>query len=267
MDKDKEIFVGNDANAPCVAYGDDSSYEEILTYAFAIVHRVNLEKVESEIEKIKRDYHIPQDISLHCRILFNLAAKQKNKLEHIKDENVRKMIIDIITAVNSTCLLRYAYFIVPPGFNFDKTIMTTFKSADASVPPTVPIKYDRKGILGLLMQLCFAVPSDGKKGPTSDQCQIFASEDYTKINFIGPIRTRADRCFQGLSDINAPPGCVFKLNPTILKAGEAVLMQVADIFSYICAHAHSKTCRDNFFRDAFSRIKYKTNGILNLDGQ
>lgn len=267
MNKTREIIVGNDPQAPCLAYGDDSAYEEVLTYTFAIIHRVNLEKAESLVEKIKNDYHIRLDISLHCRILFNSAARQNNNLFHIKEENVKNMILDIISALNDICLLRYSYFIVPPGFDFDKTVMTTFKSIDGNVPPIVPIKYDRKGILGLLMQVCFAVPPDGKKGPLPNECQIFASEDYTKINFIGSRRSRADRCFQGSSNIGAPPGCPFKLNPIILNADEAILMQIADIFSYICAHAHSKKCRDTFFGEALSRIKYKTNGILKLDEQ
>lgn len=265
--KTREITVGDDPNAPCIAYGDDSGYEEILTYAFAIVHRVNLEKTESAIVKIKEDYRIPNNISLHCRILFNLAARQNNNLGYLKDEDIKKMVVDIIDAVNDTCLLRYAYFSTPLNFNFDRTVITPFQSSDGSTPPNVPIKYDRKGILGLLMQLCFAVPPDGKKGPPSTKCQIFASEDYTKIHFIGPRRSRADHCFKGFSDIGAPLGYAFKLNPVILKSGGAILFQVADIFSYICSHALSKKCKDSFFKDALNQIRYKTSGVLNLDVQ
>ncbi len=267
MNTIKEIVVGDDPNAPCIAYGDDSCYEEILTYAFAIIHRVNLENTESAIERIKKDYHIPHNTPLHCRILFNLAARQNNNLGYLDDEDVKKMIIDIISVVNDACLLRYAYFSAPLNFDFDNTVMTPFQSAVGSIPPSIPIKYDRKGILGLLMQACFAVPSDGKKGPTPDKCQIIASEDYTKINFIGSRRSRADNCFKGSSDIGAPPGYVFKLNPVILKSSSAILFQVADIFSYICSHALSKKCSDDFFNYALSQIRVKSSGILKLDSQ
>lgn len=266
MNKSKEIIVGDEPNAPFVAYGDDSCHEDVLVYAFLIIPRSCLVEAEALILKIKEYYNISQEIPLHCRILFNTSARQKNNLEHIKFDNVKQIVTDTIDAMNSvTHLLRYAYWIAPPKFDFNKTITTTFKSIDGSPPPKVPIKYDRKGILGLLMQCCFAVPPDGKKGPPLDKCQIFVSEDYTKINFLGPGRSRADKWYNGVSDIGAPPGCVFKLDPVIVKSNEAVLLQVADIFAYICAHAHSKECKNEFFKEAISQVKYKSGGVLNLE--
>jgi len=265
MNKVREILVGNNRNAPCIAYGDESSYEEILTYAFAIVHRVNLEKIDSLIEKIRDKYSIPHDISLHCRILFNSSARENNKLGHLEDEDVKNIILDIVSAMGDICLLRYAYFVAPSEFDFDKIVMTTFQSTDGSPPPKFPIKYDKKGILGLLMLVCFAVPPDGKKWPTPDKCEIFVSEDYSRIHFLGTKRSRADNYYRGISDIGAPPGCVFRLNPVILKSDDATLLQVADILSYICPHAISKKCRNYFFKYALNLVRRKTSGVLNLD--
>ncbi|MFB3918957.1 MAG: hypothetical protein ACE14U_02690 [Candidatus Velamenicoccus archaeovorus] len=260
----KEIIVGRDQNAPCVAYGDDSCYEEILTYAFAIVHRVNLKVAESAINEVKSNYCFPNNMSLHCRILFNEAARRKQGLSHIKSEDAQNMILKIISTVNDICLLRYAYFVTPPNFDFERQWKTPFQNANGGDPLNVPIKYDKKGILNLLMNVCFTVPADGKKGPTSEKCQIFVSEDPTRIHFIGSMRRRADSWASGSSDVNAPPGCSFKLDPVVLKSTDAVLLQLADVYSYICAHAHSQIGGNAFFKDALSKIKYKSSGVLNL---
>lgn len=120
---------------------------------------------------------------------------------------------------------------------------------------TLPVKVDAKGILSLLMQVCFAVEANGTQGPAAKDCKIFVSEDSTKVEFIGKGRKRADNMYSGFSDIGAPEGHVFQLQTTVQKADEHALLQLADIVAYVCSHSRDKSEENRFFREQRSRFK------------
>lgn len=108
----------------------------------------------------------------------------------------------------------------------------------------------------MLAQACFAVPPDGSHGPTVSECEIFLAEDKTKIELIGPGARRADGRYFGFSDIGAPEGYVFQLQPTILKASEVPMLQLADIAAYMCSHMFGTSETDLFLQEQLARIRY-----------
>lgn len=241
------IKAGKNKKAPFCAYGDDSHFNEVLVYAYAIFHRKNISKAKKALNKIKNRYKIPIDSKLHCRILFSGHQRKKANLEHLTFDSVRDIISNVIETMNKIpCLLRYGYSIVEdPNTYFLKPKM---ERDDV-------IKYNPKGVLGILSQSCLCPMKNEPYVPTPEQCEIYASIDKTRIKFIGKKKKRADSYSSGLTFKKSfyPDG--LKVTPFIK---EHSLQQIADIYAYICSHAISKKCPETFFKDQLSKVKYWT---------
>ena len=82
------------------------------------------------------------------------------------------------------------------------------------------------------------------------------------VKFIGPKRSRADRMYSGFSDIGAPGGSVFQLQPTVVKSCSHPLLQLADIAAYICSHSLDDSNENAFFREQRGRFKYWSRAVF-----
>ena len=51
------------------------------------------------------------------------------------------------------------------------------------------------------------------------------------------------------------------------KISEQKLQQVADVYAYICSHALSKKCKDNFFQAQLKKVKYFTRSVFYPDSK
>jgi hypothetical protein len=250
------IPVGADKAAQYLAFGDDSQFGDYLAFAFVIVRRDHLRYAEERLSGLKRYYKIPNDVPLHCRVLFNEHQRNKAGLSHLSSDDARVIISKSVSLINRVPLiLRYA----------DDTLSRVTGSLGKEVEFThhtdgskfkAPVTPDPKAWLGVLMQSCFMVPANGSGGPTAAQCEIYVAEDSTKVGFIGPNRQRADRMYVGYSDIGAPSGGVFQLQPTIIQADVAPMLQLADVAAYMCSHAFEVSSDKNFFRDQLRRVEY-----------
>ncbi len=260
MGNARVIKTGAEAGAPYLAFGDDSQFGEVLAYAVVIVRRTRVRQIESRLSALKERYRIPKQTALHCRLLFHEHPRQKAGLGHLSDDDARAIVARAVTILNqSEGLLRYAvgdlsHFQGMLGGNLE------FKHASNGSTMNLPAKLEPKGILGFLMQACFAAPPDGSRGPHTSECQIFASEDSTKIEFIGPGRRRADGLYSGFSDIGAPEGAVFQLEPTLVKPQAVPLLQLADIAAYLCSHSTDASLERRFFREQLSRVRHWVGG-------
>jgi hypothetical protein len=76
------------------------------------------------------------------------------------------------------------------------------------------------------------------------------------VEFIGEQRRRADSLYSGFSDIGAPAGNVFQLQPTVVKTGSEAILQLADVAAYVCSHAFNNSAEGHFFRDQRERFRY-----------
>jgi hypothetical protein len=211
------ISVGAETTANYLAFGDDSQFGRVLAYAVIIVRRTRLSQVEARITTLKERYKIPAQVQLHCRVLFNKHPRKRAGLAHLSDDDARSIVARAVTIMNQgNVILRYAFGDLP---HFEHVIGNELEFTHESDGSKLKLAAnpDAKGVLGMMMQACFAVPADGSHGPPVSECQIFVSEDSTKITFIGPGRRRADQLYSGFSDIGATDGSVFQLQPTILS--------------------------------------------------
>ena len=167
---------GKNNVAPFCAFGDDSAYKNILVYAYAIFHRRNVSKAKKIITKLKKKYMIPKKLPIHCRIMFSGDQRRKKGLGHISIVRVKQLVSQIIDEMNDVpCLLRYAYCEVPET---GKIFLDVIDKEEKKVHD------EPKGILSLLSGSCFT-PRKEVQAPGIEQCEIFASEDNTKIRFLG----------------------------------------------------------------------------------
>ena len=121
-----------------------------------------------------------------------------------------------------------------------------------------------KGVLGILSQACFLPVKNQPDGPGAEHYEIFPSSDKTKIRFIGKKRRRADAYSSGLS--MEMPGSKDKIRIPF-NMSEHELHQIADVYAYICSHALSKECKDNFFKNQLNKVKYFTRAIAYPDSR
>jgi Protein of unknown function (DUF3800) len=254
--------VGSSPEANYLAFGDDSQSGDTLVYAFVIARRTRIRAVEARITALKDRFKIPKHTTLHCRILFSGHQRQKAGLGHLTPEDVQSIVARSITIMNqSSVLVRYPIAdLVEFGDSLSNEIEMQHESDGSTIK--LPVQLDPKGILGMLMQSCFAVPLDGSHGPSASDCRIFVSEDSTKVEFIGERRRRADALYSGYSDVGAPPGNVFQLQPSVVKADSEPILQLADIAAYVCSHAHDATAEGRFFGEQLSRFRYWSRSVL-----
>lgn len=250
------IHVGSSNDATYLAFGDDSQFSGVLVYAFVITRRTRVKAIEARIAALKERFRIPKQIAFHCRILFSGHQRQKAGLGHLTPEDVQSIIARSITIMNqNSVLIRYAITdLARFGESMGDEIEMQHESDGSKI--RVLVKLDPKGVLGMLMQSCFAVPPDGSQGPSASDCKIFVSEDSTKVEFIGKKRKRADGLYSGFSDIGAPVGNVFQLQPTVAKADREAILQLADIAAYVCSHASDDSAESRFFRDQRKRFRH-----------
>lgn len=255
--------VGSSKAAPYLAFGDDSHFPNTNTLVFAVViiPRVRLKQVETRLAVLKEKYKIPAHIPLHCKILFSGQQREKAGLSHLSPIDVRAIVARAVTIMNQTgVILRYAsadLSVCQSAVGKELELVNKHDVSTTKLPITEIDQDFGKAIIGNLANLCFAVPPDCSHGPTASECEVFLAEDKTEIKFvISGHRRRADSHYSGFSDIGAPDGHVFQLQPTILKAHEAPMLQLADITAYMCSHIFDTSEKGRFLQEQLARVRY-----------
>lgn len=242
--------IGQNPKARFCAFGDDSEYNGVLAYAYAVFHTKNISKAKKVLNSIKKKYRIPVDTPIHCRILFSGDQRKKANLDHISPEKVKLFIAHIVDEMNKLpCLLRYSYCILPKS---GEIFLKVFDE-DSKIVHDEP-----KGVLGILSQACFLPIKNQPYVPGAEQCEIFPSRDKTKIKFFGKRRRRADTYSSGLTIEKIGSRDRVRIS---FNVSEHELHQIADVYAYICSHALSEECKDNFFKKQLDKVEYFTRAI------
>lgn len=254
---DNVIPVGSNTNSRFCAYGDESRHKDILVYAYAGFDRENIGHAEKVVDMLRKEYKFPKRLPIHCRVLYNAEARRKCGLSHLNFEKVNKLIGQLINQMNE----------IPVVCRFAWTALTDKQPLVDSSDPEWRLPNEPKGIIGILMQGCFAVPADGSQGLPANETEIFVSADSTKIQFMGKKRYQAHRGYRGFSDIGAPTGEIFGIQPRVIPNDrwmEHPLLQVGDVFAYICSHIDQTMVRDDFYTNLLKSITYWSRATLIL---
>jgi len=253
---DNAISVGQNRDARFAAFGDDSQYGDVLVYAFIIVKRSRVTSMERRLRVLKEKFAIPDDTNIHCRVLFSGQQRNKAELSHLGPGDAEKVVSQIVTIINQTpAVVRYAVGSLKE-FRDEMGTKIVMQNRDGENTMALPVDANPKGLLGLLMQSCFAVPPDGSQGPPPSECHIVTSADSTKTRFVGVDKKRADRMYSGYSAIGAPTGTPFKVEPQVGAESDHPLLQIADVAAYICSHAEAEDEAPSFHARQARRFRY-----------
>lgn len=193
---DDTIIVGQDPKARYCAYGDESATRDRLAYAYALFRREHIVRAEKTLRIIKQNFGFPEGVPIHCRVLFNSAQRKKKGLSHIDDRGARKLLDKVVYHLDK----------LPAACQFSYCRRPIKEVLLDETEESPVIRTDPKGIMGFLAQGCFGT----NNGIRPTDCQIFISEEETRMRFIGDRRMRVDRWYSsGYSVAGAPKGKFF----------------------------------------------------------
>ena len=244
------ISIGKSSDAEFCAYGDEAQFQESLVFAFAVVRRSLRQRAIDVLNRIRSEFWIPWDTPLHCRILFNEHARRKHGMGYLSQTRVHALLDRLVQETRN----------VPVVCRFATTVLPKRNPLVNSTAPFFVLPNEPKGVLGLLMQCCFA-----NKQPNAEQCEIFVSADPTKIRFMGKNKYQAHRGYRGFSDIGAPAGMVFEIEPHIVSSSgwkDEPLVQLADVFCYICSHADGSLVKNDMFTQLLKQMHFSRGQMM-----
>lgn len=255
MSRQQSVEFGGNSSAARVAFGDDCQFGDCLCYAFLVLRRSRLTRLSRLLARMKKEMRFPDSTSLHCRVLLSGDQRRKAGLEHLSSVAARSVIARVITMVNEVeGHVRYAYASLR---EFSATLGEAIPVWDSQAGDYLPqpVNADPKGIMAALMNLCIVTPPKDPRIPSPYEWQVIASRDATQVRVPFGIGFRqAHRAVDMDSELEAPAGHAFRLRPIIADAHDQPLLQVADVISYVCAHALDKDNADPFWKEQLSRI-------------
>lgn len=253
--------VGASSSTHYVAVGDDSVFEGAIVYGFAIFRRTRLKRLVQGVKDIKQRFRIPDDVDIHCKDFLHECSRSRLGIHHLSNTDVESVYRNVVTLLNQCDVL------VKYGLAFEDKIRGIWDSGtlvleggDSTVE--VPVRYDPKGILGLLAQTCFSSAPGAGHGPSAEELEIFIAPDSTKVKFLGGAR-QAHNWARGFSDMGT--GTVLEVVPNIGGCPKE-LFELADVIAYMCSHAAHGRAKQPFFYGLLSSVKSKVRNEYVTDG-
>ena len=107
------LKVGRDAQSRFVAYGDECKFRNTAVYAFALVPRTRVTRVERKLSELKQRLGIAAETTLHCHVLGDPHKREKAGLEHLSYETLQAVVASAITMLRNALEItsRYAPFL------------------------------------------------------------------------------------------------------------------------------------------------------------
>lgn len=243
--------AGNNSAANFVAVGDDSIFNGAIVYGYAIFRRTRLKSLIRGVRDIKRRFNIPDDVEIHCKDLRLEVSRTKLGLQHLTDRDVESVYRNVVTLINQCDVL------VKYGLAFEEKIKAFWDSGSivlegGGTTVEVPVKFDVKGILGLLAQMGLASP--GGKVPNVEQMEVYVASDSTKVKFLGDKARQAHYWAKGFNDMGT--GAVLYTAPNI-GGCPSELFEIADVIAYMCSHAAHGKAEQPFFHELLSSVRSK----------
>ncbi|OYD77971.1 UNVERIFIED_ORG: hypothetical protein BDU10_3094 [Burkholderia sp. CF145] len=247
---------GESATASRVAFGDDSPYRDCLCYAFVVLRRTRLTRLIRRLNILKKEFGFPLLTPIHCRVLFSGDQRRKAGLSHLSFHDARSLVARVITAVNDIeGHVRYAHTSLN---GFANTMGEEISVWDPAIDTFRPqaVNADPKSIMAALMNMCIITPPKDPSIPSPYLWQVIASRDATKVPALfGDGFRQAHHAVDMFSDIGVSAAKSLKLRPVIADVKEEPLLQVADVISYVCAHAIGGDGSDPFWKEQLQRVR------------
>lgn len=259
------IPVGINHGTPYLAFGDDSQYEGLLTFAYVVIPKVKIVRVMRELRNLKKKFKFPDGVPIHCRVLFSGQQRDKRGLGHLTRDDPMRVIHHCITLINKYDLfVRYAYAREENWKTLwgGKNVLELFNDAGQVVEHSVAT--NPKGVLGMLAQACWTT-SGNLNAPKAVDCEIYAAKDTTMTGFMGDKQKQAHNWISGLSTVDAPEGQWLDIRPSFEPGEYGALLDLADVAAYTFCHAlHGRAIEPKFVEVA-ERVRWWSRAEFHLD--
>lgn len=222
-------------------YADESITAEVVVCAAALFPVAEVVAAEAALASLKTGLGLPPTTSLHCRVIFNSNARRGKPWEAIAPKAIN-LAIERLCRDLASIGLRPITFVAPRSPIF----MPGPPGAESE-----GTSLDEKGQAAMGFQaISFHLAQLHGFGTV----KLWIDPDKTKIQWLNG-KTQANLTRSGFMDLGPgiePP----KSEPLIEDDPKPPLLEIADLYAYVSARAHSAKggWKDRWFQEVYSII-------------
>jgi hypothetical protein len=201
------------------AYGDESSYGNVIAYGLVLIHAHNLPAAQEFLSGLKRRYGVDPQAEFHCKVVFHGSPKSKSPWKNLSEAQVLDFAEELISGLAK----------LPSAFIVGAVHRSEYPKTLPAVGKFAAGEMGTKQLAGLASTTALFVL---KQYFVRDQVRFIADSDPGKIPFFGrKVQAHSNyRLSSKESDQQIVP------EPFADKDKRA-LLQAADLFSYTATHA------------------------------
>jgi hypothetical protein len=213
-------------------YGDESTYQEVVTYAFLITPPSQRGKVIEEIARVQAKYDVDPDAEIHCREIFNSRAREKTPFRHLTKNEIFSLLFEVASsafAAGGRAWIGYLNIDTAP-----KDIYFNWIG-----PPTDKKLPQQWNISNVKTQMYFAysaaITAITSFVPSSTVA-AWVDGDRSKVPYVDESRRQVDslRPFFPIDHNNK------QFSPIACHENKPKLLQLADVLAFTAAHGMVK---------------------------
>lgn len=215
-------------------FGDESNFQEIVTYAFIIVPSKLQEEVEKRITKVKLDSGLKATDKIHCRELFNKHAKAKTAFHNFSKEQILALLQQLCTEIYLTGARGWVGYLNSKKAR-DGLIFESDEPLSSKKSPFTIWDIRNKKLHMLFTYQAAIAPLTHIISP--DNVDAWIDSDRTVVPNLDNKSRQVDtlKSFFPVEHNNK------KFFPTPIKGDKPSLLDIADVLAYSAAHGLSAT--------------------------
>jgi hypothetical protein len=203
-------------------FGDESVDKSTVVYGAIAIPACQNEAINDAINALKVRFGVSNQAKFHSRIVFHADARKKSGWRNLNNDQVFEF------ADAFTNFIRAQIPVLSVGAVHRSEYPSIFH-AGAGLPESI---MDTKQLTAIVFQAAM-IPIIERLGPSN--IQLWVDPDKTKIPWFGK-NMRADRNYKA---VIAGAGSQSHIEPQEIGAIPPVLLEAADLFAYVSAHALS----------------------------
>ncbi len=218
------------------AYGDESNFRNVATYAIIGVKERDTTTVINAIDLIKTNFGVEASDEIHCKEIFNPTAKKKTNFSAFSEKKVQNFILAVVKAVTpwtfaSVGIYNNKYFKDLTPIDLESNEKLDFINGK-----------DRfKAWQAIAFQAASPI-IDRRFG--ADNTKLWVDYDHTVVDIFQTGQKRQQYRHYNFFSLEKKR----EIHPQPKPESKPQLLQLADILAYSAAHSsYSKYCYNKIF--------------------
>jgi hypothetical protein len=231
----------NAVDKPFIAFGDESHSNDIVTFAYVIVPAVKMASLELALKEVKSRNGLPEDARIHCRSMFNEAARAKTVFATFTTEDVLRILYDLMSASFDAGARGWIGYLSTRNAP-DSFFMEPWDKPDADKSKVLLLdKWDVSGLKSKMMLAYLAATVLLSSTVLHSKVHAFIDGDRSKIPSFDQRHRQVDslRSFFGLDTNDS------RFEPESVHGTKPLPLDLADVLAYASARALTNTALRN----------------------